>query len=156
MLSVAAGDFDGDSATDIVTGYDTPVASYANGVGIGLGLDDLATAAVGAVDTGGSGTRRVAAADLDGDGFADLAVTHDGNATLSILRNVPVVGFAVDEGALGSAEIGSSGGPVTVVVENVGEPLLHVGGVSTDADSATGSDYPLLDDGCSYRTLWGR
>jgi VCBS repeat protein/FG-GAP repeat protein len=153
VVSVAAGDFDGDGATDVVTGYDRPVAGFANGVGIGLGLDDLDTALIGAIDAGGSGTRRVAAADLDGDGFADLAVTHDGNATLSILRNVPVVGFDLDEVQFGSADVGSSSGPVTVALENVGEPPLDVGELSTDADSDNGSNYALLDDDCSLRTL---
>lgn len=153
VLSLAAGDFDGDDASDIVTGYDRAVAGLENGVGIGLGLDDPDTALIGAIDTGGSGTRRVAAADLDGDGFADLAVTHDGNATLSILRNVPVVGFELDEVQFGNSRVGSSSGPVTVVLGNLGEPPLDVGELTTDADSDAGSDYALFDDDCSQRTL---
>jgi hypothetical protein len=108
---------------------------------------------VGAFDSGGSGARRVAGADLNGDGFGDVAVSHDGPATVSVFRNVPAVVFGADELHLATTDIGTASQPVTASIGNDGEPPLHLGQLTTAADSDRGDDYVLGSDACSGRTL---
>lgn len=154
IVSLATTDLDGDAIADVVVGFDAePIPLVDNAVGVLMRLDDPGTMVLGVLDAGGSGTRRVAAGDFNGDGFGDLAVTHDGSMDLTIFRNAPAIGFGADNVAFGAVELGSASAPGRATVKNLGMPPLHIGSLRAVAGSARGSDYVLETDGCSGQVL---
>ena len=153
-ISITAADLDGDHASDLIAGYDgDPFAGLANAVSAVMGIADPAGTRSGALDSGGSGARRVAAADFNSDGYADVAVTHDGSATLSIELNVPAVAFEDERVTFGAVATGATGAPITVRIFNAGAPPLEIERVATDADSQLGSDFIVTDDQCSANAV---
>ena len=80
--SVAAADFDGDGAVDLVTAN-----SLSNTVSVLRNLGN-GTFAAQATYPVGSYPRSVAAADFDGDGAVDLVTANYTSDTVSVLRNL--------------------------------------------------------------------
>ncbi len=91
--SVAVGDINGDGRADIVVGHE-------NGTSVSVLLRNTANTGFDSnvnVETGATGTGEVALGDLNGDGRADIAVTHyvssSSNTVSVLLRNVMNTGF---------------------------------------------------------------
>ena len=83
--------------------------------------------------TGGSGTRGVTVADLNGDGFADIAVTHPASNTVGVLLGNGAGGFVVQ------ATYATGAGPTAIA--------------SGDFDADGHVDLAIVNEGASTATI---
>jgi hypothetical protein len=117
---LAVGDFNGDGVLDLaVTSSDCGVpesncpgtASLLFGNGDGT-FQPLVSYPVGLFPA------YLAAADLNGDGGADLAVPNASSGTISVLLNLPVIGIFPNALNFGTEKVGVKSNPLTVTIGN--------------------------------------
>jgi hypothetical protein len=148
--SLAVADFDNDGMDDVAVGYvystcsapNRPTLAVALGDGTGtFSADDFTICATG-------GVVAIAAPDMNGDGWPDVAEMAAGHVRTALSVPSP----AADRAAVdfGSADVGARTGAQQLTITNDGAPPLHLSNVTI---AGSPDEFPKLTDNCSGATL---
>jgi hypothetical protein len=142
--TAAIGDVNADGRPDLV------VAGNPAGLTVFFGRGDGTFGAGVPVASAGAYSSAVAA-DLDGDGFADLALGRPGDGRVVVGLNAPSAVPDAGSVALPTTGVGATSATRAVTITNDGQPPLHVAGAGLGG--ANPGDFVVAADGCSGLTL---
>jgi len=142
--TTAVGDANADGHPDVVVAGNPTGLSVFFGRGDGTFGAGVPVPSAGAVSTALAG-------DLDGDGFADLALGQSGAGRVIVGRNAPSALPDTGSLVLPAAGIGATSETRGVSIANDGQPPLHITGAGLGG--ANPGEFVIVGDGCSGLTL---
>ena len=150
--SLAVADFDNDGMDDVAVGYDQSTCDAPNRPTLAVALAN-GTGAFSADDftiCGTTGFIAVAAADMNGDGWPDLAGFDAEGGHVLVALSTPSLSADSDAIDFGSTNVGGRTDAHQVTITNDGAPPLHLSNVTI---AGSPDDFPKLTDNCSGATL---
>jgi hypothetical protein len=144
--TAAVADANHDGAQDIAVAGTSGAVSIFLGRGDGTFLPRAALSAPGSFST-------ALGADLDSDGFGDLALGHLTPGAVVVARNAPSAVPSAASLTFAGTRVGAAAPAQTVSLTNDGLPPLAISGASLGG--ADPRDFRVLADGCSGRAIPG-